>query len=481
MGKFAKSLKKSAAPKPVEELEQGTLKDKKVRVTDEQLGASAYGFLGTVVTHIGDKLLLKADGDKPRHIAVRVHQVEEMEGLKAWQQPSRMTFKVAERVELDMKFSAVELKEVDFKKDPRLASIHIEMLWWLLVRDLNPSDEVVFLRPEFTAQMNKELHTGSSECLNSLKVEVQGGKLIVLPVWAADPEHWTLLVLQKLESGWKARYRDSTSSGVAHKACMAAAKSLLSLLEVALSSEIQFPPELSNGVLQPFGSIVCGQFVGWFMELELRLYRGEGHSMSYPDTKKITDRLRQLSVSILKNSGVAACKAKEKKACEDAEAKVAAQKAEVLKSIVADKTYQEDTAKIAAKVLETTFGVVGGCSKCAWSKFGSTCCNPVKILCKAEAEKLFAEKQGTEVEAGKFDKKVYNNLLEKELEQMARTRGLPSVAPSVKHPGGGPDPEADWKGTGKFSFIISFLCLSYFNAFYKYKWCYIYIYYIYIY
>ena len=349
MHKFAKSCKKaaSAKAKPVESSEYGALKDKKVRVIDEKLGASAFSFVGTVVTHIDDNLLLRADGEKPRHLAVKVAQVEEMEGLKAATPASRMTFKIAERVEMDMKFDALELKETDLSKDARLASIHIDMQWWLLVRDLSPPDEVVYLSPAYTAEMNRNLQAGEFKCLDGLKATVQAAKLLVVPVWAANPMHWTLLVLQKFDSGWQARYRDSMSSGTPHKDCQTAARSLVSRLELAFDSKIELPSELFNGARQPGGSIVCGQFVCHWMELELRLYKGEGHAVSYPDPKKIADRLKQLSNLIVKNSGVAELKEKEKKACKDAEAKVEAQKAEVVKSIAADAKHQAETSKLA--------------------------------------------------------------------------------------------------------------------------------------
>ena len=170
------------------------MKDAKVRVTDESLGASAYSFVGTLVTRFGNKVLLRADGVKPRHLAVTTSQVEEMAGLKATKPASRMTFKLSERVELDMQFSKVELDKVDLSKGPRFASIHIQMQWWLLVRDLALGQEVIFLEPEVTAHMIRELLLGEdwasigSDALNFLKARVQEAELCLVPVRGCDPE-----------------------------------------------------------------------------------------------------------------------------------------------------------------------------------------------------------------------------------------------------------------------------------------------------
>ena len=72
-----------------------------------------------------------------------------------------------------------------------------------------------------------------------------------------------------------------------------------------------------------------------------------------------------------------------------------------------------------------------------FAKFGSTCCNPIKIDAKLEAEKIYADEHKIEATPGKFDKKVYNDLLAKKVKALGDSRGLPSVAPSVTKPAGG--------------------------------------------
>ena len=78
-------------------------------------------------------------------IAIKVAQAEVLKELKQPTAQKKLQLKLSERIELELKFQATELKEVgSLDAEPRLASVHLSMGWWLLQRDLAPDSTVRF-------------------------------------------------------------------------------------------------------------------------------------------------------------------------------------------------------------------------------------------------------------------------------------------------------------------------------------------------
>ena len=94
-------------------------------------------------------------------------------------------------------------------------------------------------------------------------------------------------------------------------------------------------------------------------------------------------------------------------------------------------------SKIAKDALKSSFGVIGGCSKCAFASFGSTCCNPLKIEAKQLAEEKFADEHSCPVVPGQFDKTVYNQMLVRKMKELADSKGITSEPPGPSKPAGG--------------------------------------------
>lgn len=72
-------------------------------------------------------------------------------------------------------------------------------------------------------------------------------------------------------------------------------------------------------------------------------------------------------------------------------------------------------------------------------RFGSTCCNPDKILAKIEAEKERATEMGWEnPREGEYDKKRYKEIYEKTLKDRAIKMTTDQKPLTKKDKGGGP-------------------------------------------
>ena len=444
-----------AAPKADSLTAKSSLVGEFVRITDEAMGKYAFGHTCQVISAEGESLLVRAQeagGLKlGKNMSVNKSQIELLKGLRPTQACKKLQLNYDLRVELDLRFPAEELETgSSFKKDSRCASVHIDMAWWLISRDLELSTEskIVYLRPELTGQLFYQmLQADAAEqfctaCAN-LKGQVADAELILCPAWgglADGCEHWTLLTVAKDGTGqWQVRYRDSLSSGP-DKDCKEAAQKIVTFLSAALNKDLQFPKELHNKALQPKGSNICGFFVMRWLDADARTQLGEGlSSAGYPELAKWRDRLQALIQQVVKNKGIAHLQA-EKASKTKATFELALKKAaDLAAEIAADGKFQADVAKKASGLSGKPFAYTGGCTKCAWTKMGSTCCNPDKITAKCKAEELYAKAQGWDKPVdGKFEKLVYKNCLEDIYNVLLTKKGLRSV-PSLEKPAGGGD------------------------------------------
>ena len=103
------------------------------------------------------------------------------------------------------------------------------------------------------------------EEVGTLGAELKYIKLVLMPAWGDDPEHWTLLILAKSdESKWTAQCKDSLSGF--HKGCQENAQRLTTLLSCALMTDAEFHQEMCNRKMQPKGSLERGFFVCHWVE-----------------------------------------------------------------------------------------------------------------------------------------------------------------------------------------------------------------------
>ena len=192
--------------------------------------------------------------------------------------------------------------------------IHMEMWLWLLERDfeLKKIGRIKLLDPNKMSLVCQELQKPDAaerfvELVGPLTAELQDAKLILLPVWGDNPEHWTFLKVVKGEEGkLTAEYKDSLSGVV--KANKENAERLTTLLSAALMQDIKFPEERSNVKFQPKGSLECGFFVCHWVEQSIREELGEGpFPIGLPNVRRVYERLESFQNNIIKkNKGWAA-------------------------------------------------------------------------------------------------------------------------------------------------------------------------------
>ena len=246
-----------------------------------------------------------------------------------------LRFKDEERAEAEMLFLPEEL-ETGYKlsKEGSLPLIHMEMWLWLLARDFELSliKRIVLLSPSKMSHICVEMQQPDAaerfvELVGTLGAELKAAKLILLPVWGDDPEHWTFLILKSEEGKWTAQYKDSLSG--LHKGCQGNAQRLATLLSCAVSSDVKFPADRCNRKMQPKGSLECGFFVCHWLEQSIREELGEGpFAIGLPKITRVYERLHNCSSSIVRNKGWAALHEQKAAKAQEALEKKKAEKAQ---------------------------------------------------------------------------------------------------------------------------------------------------------
>jgi hypothetical protein len=511
-----------------------TLKGKLCRVIDEALGFGVAGEVAEIVGVAGDKLMCRIQRAGTtklgRNVVCCRSQIVLTAKLPPPLQMKKLTLTADVKLELDLKFDGWELERgASLNKDSRLASIHINMCWWLICRDLSLSGKgVAYLDPEFSAATCYELNLpdvhevvlATQECelvqqsnasckpshsmcsqsshpevaevvlaaLAKLQLLIKDAKLILVPVWGGTDgsEHWTLLTLEVRDGKWSAVYKDSLTAKCT--SCEDVASKLLTIVSLALEQDVKMPSELGNYAKQRVASGSCGYFVVHWMEEACRRYLGEGEMANgYPEPTRLQlacrklqlevggvrverswkaslqvkllctapklvqvlafawklharwcNRLESLVAQVKKNKGIRFdknAKVEKKKAEIAAEA---AMKLKVAQKQAADLTFQANAAKLCQKMKMRTWASIGGCSKCRWAQFGSTCCNPDKVAAVSRARAI----KQAEMEAkgstydDSYDAQVYKEQLEQIYKEIVASKTL-QKPPSITKPAGG--------------------------------------------
>ena len=437
----------------IADLKQGDI----VRCIEESLGRSNYGLDFEILKVFGSSYfcrLQEAGSCKiGKNVSLHQSQVVLAAQFEAVPKKKQMTWPMETKVELDMKFPAAELDGgSSLKKDARIAAIHISLAVWLLRREMLPAaaddDKVAFLSPEMTGQVFAEL-SGSNpaqalcDAAAAVKAIVKEScQLIMVPVWggAEGALHWTLLLFKKMGDGsWRVEYKDSLSKIC--KNSYEAGTSLITLIAVALNIDLKMPATRCNSAYQAIGSGQCGYFVVHWMDEAIKEVLGYGPAAAgWPMPQFWINKLSNIITQITKNKGISELKLAKAKAKSD-ELKAEAQaKLEAVGNIAKDLKFQEGVrASTETRLKFYTWASTGGCPKCKHAEFGSTCCNPDKILAKQRAEKMQADKTGKPVKDKAYSAEDYKKCLADIYAEIAVKRGMPPMPPlpSLKDAAGG--------------------------------------------
>ena len=446
-GKEGKDGKEKEDEKEKEGVKEGPLKGKLVRVVDETsyLCGQVVEVVGHAKTkvhgHLAWKDAMSNFLEKTKAPSKVVLDEKAVLPLEQIPQPEltklkQLKFKDEERAELEMLFQPLELeKGHKLSKELSLPLMHLEMWLWLLVRDfeLKKIERVTLLSPEKMAWVCKDMQLPDAaerfvEQVGKLSVQLQDAKLILLPVWGNNPEHWTLLIACKGEDEkWTLKYKDSLSGF--HKGCAENAQRLTTLLSCALMADLKFPEERCNLKFQSKGSLECGFFVCHWLEQAIREELGEGpFAIGLPNVARVYERLNNLANGIIRNKGWAALHAAKAAKAHAALEKRKEEEAKVVEKILKSKEFQDKVSKEARLQTLIPWATQSGCPKCRWKVNGSTCCNPEKI----QAKELTLKEND-----GKFDKDLYAQKLVEVYENLKNAHKSPVEVTELPRKGGG--------------------------------------------
>ena len=241
------------------------------------------------------------------------------------------------------------------------------------------------------------------------------------------------------EGTWEFQYRDSLSGEHSH--CREMAQTLMVVLLMALDihKDATVPPR-SNLAFQATGSGHCGQFVLHWMNDQVRKFSGEGSSAGHPSPELWTGRIQSLADKIIKNKHISLVQFDKGQKAFEMEAHAKDMQAKMATSIKSSMDLQEEVSKMARLQAHSSFGNLGGCPKCKFAKFGSTCCNPQKIEAKKRAEYDRAQETGEEPVEGQYSTERYAfHMLQVGIEIIKSKTGQITEPPTSHAPAGG-----DW-------------------------------------
>jgi len=420
------------------------------RVIDEVLGHGVAGEMVEIINVADESTVLcrvqKAGSSKVgRNVCLKMVQLAMQSSLPAPRQQKKLQLNQQLRVELDMKFDAFELGASSaLEKYSRLASMHLDMLYWMAARDLEieSNDKFCYFSPELTSQLLYEMKLPGGEvslqmALATMTAKLEKAKLALVPVWSS--EHWTMLAFKLQEDGkWIAIYKDSLTMECLR--CRDAAGEICTVFSLAFNQMIQMPPRC-NKIFQPVGSGTCGYYVMHWIEELIRCELGEGPlANGFPDPSKMFARLDILVNQILKNKGVAALKSAKIEVAKKKVEKEAAVEKEVAQKLAASAAFQAEAMSRCKLLSYKTWASSGGCPKCRHAAWGSTCCNPDKIEAirrARERKRKELEELGKVYDGESYDLGVYKEMLDAVYAEIAAARGSFIKPPSLTKPGGG--------------------------------------------
>ena len=219
------------------------------------------------------------------------------------------------------------------------------------------------------------------------------------------------------------------------------AQTLLVALLMALDiCKVATVPPRCNSAFQAAGSGQCGQFVLHWINDQIRKFLGEGSSAGYPDPEFWSGRIQTLADKIIKNKHISLVQAAKAEKAFEMEQQETELQAKMAASIKSSMDLQEEVSKMARLQAHGSFGNLGGCPKCAFAQFGSTCCNPQKMEAKKRAEYDRAEETGGQPVEGQYSAERYAfHLLQVGMEIIKAKTGQITQPPNSHAPAGG-----DW-------------------------------------
>jgi hypothetical protein len=264
---------------------------KTLRVIDEQAGQHKYGIEGNCIkqnlakneitlsyTVHGNPLettislslvaeagsLKKATTFRKQHIT-RLERKDILVNLRLWTSEAE-----------DEEMASYEAVTSDWITDQIMAAC-IELLKWNFSQHAMP--KYIIIDPALAMRLHTSLASVEPSDVAYSKVlteavlsAMQGCKRVIVPIFGGNQMHghWTLLVIDKTESGdiSQIRYRDSLT--VLHISCRSTAETFLRVM----SPEAKLPLR-TNSAFQPAGGL-CGWYVAAWIETELSELNGEG-------------------------------------------------------------------------------------------------------------------------------------------------------------------------------------------------------------
>ena len=242
---------------------------------------------------------------------------------------------------------------------------------WLLQRDLVDCRGAVLLPPSLVAKFTlasleaEQQSTAEKAGRVILRVAERAG-LLGVPVWTdgggPGAEHWTLLVVRRLQDSAEIRYYDSGHELGAFN--LSAANLVLELLRAGIPG---MPAQLSarsNLRARQSNATDCGVFILHYWEGEVRRFLGEGWQMEFPRTQGCIKARRVRLAGLV---------AQIRRFPPPGPLAVGGATAAAAESV--DEVSSQDLGLHSLEVLAAKFKAEGlvpffGCSRCRWSRGG---------------------------------------------------------------------------------------------------------------
>jgi len=391
--KFGKKAKEDE----VSDWSQGELIGRDCRMIDEAVHAT-FGAPAKVRGQKGDKVRLEVEGQF-HSVVCTVAQIDMLPQVVPSAAKCPLLLTRAEKMEIHYKFPLVD----PLAAAGRLTGEHIMMGAWIINRDVGDIPGCSLIPPmivhSYCAGLVEPGPDGEACKLKAKQVMIRKLKrsgLVGLPVWS-EGEHWTLLIVRRLNQHIQVRYYDSLEYIAAQN--FAAAEVVLKMLCEELGQAV---PQLkrSNKAFQHNG-VDCGVFVLHYWEGEMRRFRGEGWPLSFPWTagpiKARKTRLISFIVQVRKSNQQLE-EAEEDPGAKGKVKKVVVEKLpvdELENTSLSKATLQMmQLAELAGKAQGQGLVTFYGCSRCRYNRGGCIDykCNPLKF--KAHFDK-FPEKYNT--------------------------------------------------------------------------------------
>lgn len=391
--KDGEEAKAGGAKEKDEEWPGGEWVGKKVRVVDEEI-PRIFGAPAEVIAQAGEKLQVKAES-YVHTVVVKVEQVERLPQLVMTLPLKKLHLTKLEQLELRSKFSEVD----GLLPGGRLTGEHIMLGWWISARDMIDVRGCYLVPPQVTVALCESSTDPSPEVVDCRRKSIEIFRrrlkscgLLGVPIWAdnggAGSEHWTLMVLRRSQQGLQIRYYDSLQNIAPFNLSKAelVRKVVMELMETEQVPEIT----RTNSRSRQGNGVDCGVFCLHFWEGEVRIFRGEGWSLEFPQTAgNIKDRKKRLiqlvsQVRKLMEKGAEAPGGKKagKKEVYEVEA---VDSAEIVACKMSDIALLE-LGDLAVKAAGQGSVPFYGCSRCRGSRGGciNWFCNPVKYAAHRE-------------------------------------------------------------------------------------------------